>query len=79
MKAELNIQTRKLELIQWLSSLNDVSIIEKITAIRIDETKDWWHTILELEKQSIDNGIEDADNGKLNTHAQARKLYDQWF
>ena len=30
MKIELNLQNKKLELIQWLSSIEDSTIIEKI-------------------------------------------------
>jgi len=79
MNVDLNIQNKKLELIQWLSGLNDLSILEKITEIRKQESKDWWLSISELEKQSIDKGMEDAEDGKLNSHSQARKLYDKWL
>lgn len=79
MKVELNIQDRKIELIQWLSSINDMAILEKITKIRKEESKDWWASISDLEKQSIEKGIEDADNGKLNSHSQVRKLYEKWL
>lgn len=30
MKVELNIQSKKLELIQWLSTIEDLSILNKI-------------------------------------------------
>lgn len=79
MKVDLNIQNKKLELIQWLSGLNDLAVIEKITDIRKQESKDWWYSISELEKKSIEKGLEDADNGKLIPHSQARKLYDKWL
>jgi hypothetical protein len=79
MKVDLKIQNKKLELIQWLSSLNDLSVLEKIIDIRKQESKDWWLSINELEKKSIENGLEDAENGKLNPHSQARKLYDKWL
>jgi hypothetical protein len=79
MKVDLDIQNKKLELIQWLSGLNDLSVLEKITDIRKQESKDWWHSISELEKKSIEKGLEDADNGKLNPHSKARKLYDKWL
>jgi len=37
MKIELNLQNKKLELIQWLS---------------IEESKDWWNSIAESEKEA---------------------------
>ena len=40
MKIELNLQNKKLELIQWLSSIEDSTIIEKIMELRKEESKD---------------------------------------
>jgi len=79
MKLELNIQNKKLELIQWLSTLEDSTIIEKIVALRKNESKDWWNSISENEKESIEQGLKDANSGKLNPHSSARKLYEKWL
>ena len=73
------IQNTKLELIQWLSTLEDSSIIEKIMELRKGEKKDWWNSISDNEKQSIEQGLQDADSGKLNSHLNARKLYEKWL
>ena len=64
MKIELNLQNKKLELIQWLS---------------IEENKDWWNSIAESEKEAIETGIQDANDGKLNPHSKARKIYKKWL
>ena len=79
MNIELNIQNKKLELIQWLSTLEDSNLIEKVMELRKRESKDWWNSISENEKQAIEKGIEDADAGKLNPHTNARKLYEKWL
>ncbi len=79
MKLEQSLQSKKLELIQWLSSVEDVSIIEKIVELRKIETTDWWHSISEAEKKAIENGIQDANSGKLNPHSSARKMYEKWL
>ncbi len=79
MKLEQSLQHKKLELIQWLSSVEDVSIIEKIVELRKIETTDWWSTISETEKKAIENGIQDANSGKLNPHSSARKIYEKWL
>ncbi|MFZ4799597.1 MAG: hypothetical protein ACOYMA_19030 [Bacteroidia bacterium] len=76
---DLKIQNTKLELIQWLSTIEDSRLIEKIMDLRRDESKDWWSSISENEKKSIDRGIEDADLGKLNSHTKARMLYEKWL
>lgn len=79
MNIELNIQNKKLELIQWLSTLEDSTLIEKIMELRKRESKDWWNSISESEKQSIEKGLQDAEAGKLNPHTNARKLYEKWL
>jgi hypothetical protein len=79
MNIELNILNKKLELIQWLSTIEDSTIIEKIMDLRKKESKDWWNSISESEKESIEKGLQDADAGKLNPHSNARKIYEKWL
>lgn len=70
---------QKIELIQWLSTIEDRSLLNKIMELRNKESKDWWATISEFEKKSILKGIKDADEGKLNEHSKARKIYEKWI
>lgn len=79
MKVDNKILDQKIELIQWLTSLEDKVIIEKLLQFRRAETKDWWENIEEQEKKSIIQGVKDADNNKLNPHSSARKLYEKWL
>jgi len=79
MNLELSMQNKKLELIQWLSTLEDSSIIDKIVELRKRENIGWWNSISEDEKQSIERGLEDAESGKLNPHSNARKIYEKWL
>jgi hypothetical protein len=76
---DINIQNSKIELIQWLTTLNDQSLIEKILDLKKTESKDWWNNISDAEKNSIENGILDAENGKLKSHSEARKIYEKWL
>lgn len=79
MNANLTILNQKLELIQWLSTIEDASIIEKIMDLRKKESKDWWNSISESEKESIELGLHDAESGKLNPHSKAKELYEKWL
>jgi predicted transcriptional regulator len=76
---EMNLQATKLELIQWLSTIDNPNIIEQILAIRNNEKEDWWEHLTALEKESINRGIEDADAGNLSDHEQARRIYGKWL
>jgi len=73
------ILNKKIELIQWLSTLEDKSIIEKLVQFKREETKDWWNSISTDEQQSIEKGISEAEQGKLSSHSTARKLYEKWL
>ena len=73
------ILNKKIELIQWLSSLEDVAMIEKLIHFRKKETPDWWNSISEEEKKSIEKGIIDAENQDLKPHSSAKKIYEKWL
>ena len=76
MNTDLQIQNKKLELIQWLSTIEHLNFLDKISdMISRERKKDWWDEISEAEKQSIEKGIAQADAGKLNPHSKARKIY----
>lgn len=76
---EANIQSTKIELIQWLTTLEDRSLIQKILDLRKTETKDWWDCISPAEKESIELGIIDAEKGNLKPHSEAQKIYEEWL
>ncbi|OWK97653.1 hypothetical protein EGH90_10815 [Kaistella haifensis] len=79
MNLDINIETKKLALIQWLTSLNDVSMIDKIMELKQEETKDWWNEISDEEKESIEKGLSDAESGKLTPHSEIIKKYEKWL
>ncbi|MBP7478741.1 MAG: hypothetical protein KA797_09470 [Chitinophagales bacterium] len=43
------------------------------------ERKDWWNSIADNEKESIEIGLKEAESGKLTSHSKARKLYEKWL
>ena len=76
MDTDLQIQNKKLELIQWLSTIQDLNFLEKISEfISRENKKDWADLIMDTESQSIEKGIAQADAGKLNPHSKARAIY----
>lgn len=71
----MDIQAEKLELIEWLANLNDATVIDKIKAIKSKKDLDWWISLSEEQKQDIDAGISDLDNGRKKSFNQViRKL-----
>lgn len=72
-------QIKKIELIQWLSTLEDKSIIEKLLQFKKEESKDWWNSISDEEKSSIEKGIAEANDDNLKPHTIAQKIYEKWL
>lgn len=74
-----SIQNKKIELIQWLSTLEDELVIDKIMRLRQSEMIDWWKEISKEERDSLEKGIKDAKAGKVKPHSSARDLYEKWL
>ncbi len=76
---EANIQNIKIELIQWLTTLEDSSIIQKILDLRKNNTNDWWEELSKEERKSIEQGLSDAEEGKFVPQSEVRKVYEKWL
>jgi len=77
----MNIHTEKLDLIEWISRLNDTSIIEKLKEVRINyvKSKDWGDTLKQDEIESIEEGLKDLEEGRVHSHETARKVYEKYL
>lgn len=76
----MDIQAEKSKLIEWVSSLTDQSILEKLKLFKenIADKTDWWETLSQSEKESIDRGIRDAENGRTMPHSEVMKKYGRY-
>jgi len=77
----MNIQTEKLNLIEWISKLTDISIIDRLKRIKEDysNSKDWLDTLKNEEIESINRGLKDFEEGRTHSHDTARKVYERYL
>ena len=61
----MDIQLEKLELIKQLAETENPSIIKDIKKIFQREKKDWWDELSSEQKEAIEEGIKDADEGRV--------------
>lgn len=62
----MNSQVDKQELIDWISSLTDIAMLQNIQSLKnSSEGKDWWDELSEAEKESIKRGEEDIKAGRV--------------
>lgn len=74
MKAAMNIQARKLKLVQMIINTDKSAILKRIEDVLKKETVvDWWDEISEAEKKSIEQGLAEADRGELIPHEEVMK------
>jgi predicted transcriptional regulator len=70
----MNIQSKKLELVQLILNTEKPAILDKIEDIlKKEKSSDWWDEIGEDERKSIERGISEADNGELVPHKEVMK------
>ena len=70
---DINLQTKKNELIQWLTALEDESVIDQLMNIRKKHNTDFWNELSLSEQEEIEKGIEGLDNGKRISYESSLK------
>lgn len=77
----MNIQTEKLNLIEWISRLNDSSMIDNLRTImdNYSKSKDWYDDLNDAELESINRGLKDIQEGRLHSHEEAKKIYEKYL
>lgn len=76
---DTNSLDKKIDLIQWFSSIEDAQLLDKLIQFRKEQNPDGWNSISKEEKMSIQKGMEDAEKGKLIDHSQAKTIYEKWL
>ena len=70
----MDIYAQKLDLIHWLTELDDDSVLELVQTI-----KENTETVSGAEKVSIAQGLDDLRQGKARPHSQVKKRYEKWL
>ena len=73
----MNLEAKKLDLINWLSSLKDTSVISQLYAIKNDSESDWYQHLSKKQKKEIEKGLNDLDSGKTISNDDVMQLVKQ--
>ena len=60
----MDIQTSKLELVKLIINMDNKKIIDKVLTILKSEKEDFWLELSPEEKEEIELGIKQLDNGQ---------------
>jgi predicted transcriptional regulator len=76
----MDVTVRKLNLIHWITELDNEITLNVLDIIKEQSTdEDWWNHISDVEKASIEKGLSDAIEGKTVSHSEVKKRYEQWL
>ncbi len=63
----------KLELIEWLVRLEDDEVIRYLKTVKDNEQDhDWWNTLTDEQKEGIERGLRDIDEGRTVPHEEVK-------
>jgi len=71
----MDIQSEKLNFIQWFSGITKLSTIKEFVAMKNEKESDWWDMISKEEKKEIEEGLAQADRGELLAHSLVMGKY----
>jgi len=74
MKVIMNLQAKKLELVQMILNTEKPAVLAKVEAVfKKEKGADWWDAISEGERAAIEEGLAEADRGELIPHEEVMK------
>lgn len=67
----------KLELIQWLTKLEDDETLDYLKVVKdsSDTNHDWWNDLSDEQKSGINRGLMDVDSGRIHSHDDIKLKY----
>lgn len=74
----MNLETRKISIISWVSHLQDENILSRIEELQ-SQKDDWWELISDDERAEIEEGMQQADRGELKSTEEVLSKYKKWL
>ena len=76
----MNVEAKKLELVQMILKTDKPSVLEKISKILTkDSDVDFWDELPTRVKDSINRGIEQAQEQNTTPHSDVMKKHKKWL
>jgi predicted transcriptional regulator len=74
MKSIMNLQAKKLELVQMILNTEKPSVLAKVEAVfKKEKGADWWDELGEDLKAELEESLAEADRGELIPHEEVMK------
>jgi predicted transcriptional regulator len=74
MKSIMNLQAKKLELVQMILNTEKPAVLAKVEAVfKKEKGADWWDELGEDLKAELEESLAEADRGELIPHEEVMK------
>jgi hypothetical protein len=74
----MNLELRKVNLINWISSIQEEEVLARMERIQ-RERNDWWDSISSVDKKAICEGLDQLDKGEYINRTQVRDRIKEKF
>jgi hypothetical protein len=71
----MNIAVKKIELIEWLSKVQDETLIRKVEGLRREAEADWWDALTAEQQEDIEAGVADLEAGRKRDFKKVLSKY----
>ena len=82
MNADIDIEKDKLEIIKWVTTLEDKSAVERLKLYKeseMDAGADWADDLSKEERIAIEEGLSDIEAGRTKPHSKVKSMYGKWL
>ena len=75
----MNLTTQKREIARRLLATKDKNIVNHFKAVLDTRSDDWWDSVPDEIKKSIEKGLIESEARKLIPHAKVMKRFKKWL
>jgi predicted transcriptional regulator len=76
--SKMNIQSEKLQLIEWISRLEDSDIVNILRQVK-ENLSGETVKLSQEEQAGIDRGLKDIEEDRVHSHESVKKIYDKYL
>jgi len=77
-KIIMRIETRKVDLISWITNINNSNVIKKLEELR-DKEDNWWDLLPKQVQNEILESNKHVDKGELYANEEIMKKYKKYL
>lgn len=73
------LQKEKNELLKWIENIDDPKILADIRSVKESQKSIDWDELPKEVKKGIEEGRKDAKEGRVTSHEEVRRSYEEWL